>query len=421
MKSNGDIESLRRYISAEEAKVAATPRQLPFSTKEYDDRRRRLQSLMLDEDVEVIVATSPATICWLTGYAMRWYGSGSSTKLPPVRCLVLHAEHEQPFLIDRASYEGLARLTSCVADFRGLPQPDPNQEPTAREFTDFLVSCLEREGWLGGTVGLELYSWVPSPAVAEVMVDRLRAKSAAVIDATRLARRARQIKSAAELEKIERAQECCDAGLRALQLGARPTMSGLEAWQVYMEGVVAAGGEPSAMDETIFAGPMAPTGALLNSHAPLSGYGYFLADVAASVDRYHSRLTRPYSFGPAPAELVRLTEIAAGALEVVRTEGGAGSQFATLKRALRDYYSDAGFAAGEYYAGGYELGLSFAPDWMGELYWASEDPDDDSTIPAGLVTHFESITFAPIVDTVVFEAGGARTLSRLPEQILIVG
>jgi hypothetical protein len=58
---------------------------------------------------------------------------------------------------------------------------------------------------------------------------------------------------------------------------------------------------------------------------------------------------------------------------------------------------------------------------VGELLWSAGDAADDSVIPEGLVTNLESCAFLAVVDTVVFEADGARTLSTVPTDVLVAG
>jgi Xaa-Pro aminopeptidase len=414
-------DEVRSFVREEEARLAAIAPDRPFVAEEYETRQATLRRHMNNAGIDVLVATSPDTMCWLTGYAARWYRSGASTHFPPCQCVVVHAAESHPFMIETAFHEQLARLTACISDVRLLPDTGLIREPGVAEFVGFLIDNLTAERWLGGTVGLEAFSWVPSPAVWRAMVDGLEAAGCAVVDATRTARAARRQKSAAEIAYIERAQSACDAGIRALQRAARPGMSGLEGWKHFVTGVIEAGGEPAAIHETVFAGPPEPMAHLLSTRTPIVSGDYFHPDAAASFERYHARCMRVLSMGPPPPALVRLTAIAGGALEVVR-KGRAGQPFGQLRATLREYFMGEGVAEEEFFAGGYELGISFAPDWVGEFVWSAHDPDDESPIPEGLVTNFESCAFVAVVDTVVFEPGGARTLSSIPAgEVLLAG
>ena len=416
---NVDLEKIRRFIREEDALIASEPSSLPFASEEYVSRQRQLQERMVVVGIEVLVLTSPATMSWLTGYASRWYRSGASTALPPCQCIVAHAERDTPFMIETAFHEQLVRTTSCVEDLRLLPDTGLTREPSVVDFVGFLVDNLAAEDWLGGVVGLEAYSWVPSPAVWQAIVDGLEARGCRVVDASRVVRSVRQCKSSAEIAHIEQAQRlrCRDA---CLQRHARPGMNGLEGWKHYEAGVVEAGGEPAAMQGSVFGGPPDRVTHALCSRKSIGAGEYFHADGAAAFRLYHARCGRVLSFGSPRPELARLTSIAGGALNVLR-ESRAGQPFGQLKASLRDYFIAQGLDEHEFFAGGYEMGLSLPPDWVGEFFWSAHDSDDEALIPEGLVTNFESCAFVEVVDTVVFEAGGTRTLSSLPTDVLLAG
>ena len=116
-----EMDAIRSFIRSEEERAASEPARLPFSAEEYESRRVRLQRQMTEAGIEVLVITSPDTMCWLTGYASRWYRAGASTTLPPCHCIVLPAEGSAPFMIDTGFHEQLVRITSCVEDLRLLP------------------------------------------------------------------------------------------------------------------------------------------------------------------------------------------------------------------------------------------------------------------------------------------------------------
>lgn len=415
-----EMDAIRNFIRSEEQRAAKEPARLPFPAEEYESRRLRLRRQMTEAGIEVLVITSPDTMCWLTGYASRWYRAGASTALPPCHCIVLHAGGGTPFMIDTGFHQQLVRITSCIEDLRLLPDTGLTREPDVREFVGFLVDNLAAEAWLGGVVGLEAFSWVPSPGVYDAIVESLTAKGCTVVDATAVARGARRLKSPAEIGCIERAQSACDAGVLALQRAARPEMTGIEAAKYFVAGVLDAGGETAAIAEAVFGGPPEPMAHMLGGRQPIGAGDYFHIDAAAAFEHYHARCTRVLSFGPPRDEVRRLTEIAGGALEVIR-DSRAGQPFAELKRSLRDYFASAGLTKDEFFAGGYELGVSFAPDWVGEFLWSAGDADDETMIPEGLVTNFESCAFVAVVDTLVFESDGVRTLSTVPADVLVAG
>ena len=413
-------EALRAFVDRETERLAGRPPSLPFERAEYASRLRRLRSRMSADGIDVLIVTAPDAMCWLHGYSSRWYRTNSSTTLPPTQCTVVHVDHEPTFMIETNFHEELVRLTSCVGDFRGIPTTDLNHEASVDDFVRFLVGELSAEGWLGSTVGLERWSCVPNPVVAEAIEAALVARRCRVVDATSTLRSVRRLKSPAEIEVIERAQAACDAGLLELQRHVRPGMTELEAWNLFMAGQIAAGGEPAAIHETVAVGPPEPMLHCLSSRRAIEKGDYFHADACGAVEHYHARGTRPFFLGEPPAELLHLAQIIGGVFEVLVSTARVGMPFRDLHRVLCEYYTDAGVSADDFFAGGYELGISFPPDWVGEFCWSIHDDETDALIEPGLVTNIESCVFLAMVDTVVFEEPRARILSRVPRELLVI-
>ncbi|MYS86917.1 M24 family metallopeptidase [Embleya scabrispora] len=411
---------LDAYIRGQEKRLAERTPQLPFEPAEYARRMTELRSRMARQGIDILILSSPDGMCWLHGYDARWYRSHSSTRFPPTQCTIVHLDHDRAYLIETPEHEQLAHLTSHATTFRGVPGTGIGGEITLEDFVSFLAEELAAHGRPNATVGVERWSSVPNPAVQTAVEATLTSHGYRMVDGTAAVRAARRLKSAAEIAVIERAQAACDTGIRELRRRVRVGMTELEAWSVYMSAVIAAGGEPSAMHETIAAGAPMPMLHGSSSRRPFRHGDHFHTDVAAAVHRYHARATRPFHFGEPPRELAALARIVAGAHDVLTATARPGLPFRTLNRALREYYADAGVTA-DGWAGGYELGVSFPPDWVGEFCWSSTDRETDEVIENGLVTNFESCAFVAMVDTVVFDDDGARLLSSLPRELLIVG
>jgi hypothetical protein len=112
---------------------------------------------------------------------------------------------------------------------------------------------------------------------------------------------------------------------------------------------------------------------------------------------------------------------AAGAFDVLCQVARDGAAVREVNKALRDYYEDAGIWEDRGWVGGYELGASFPPDWVGEFVFSVDETDPAETFRAGMVTNFESVFIAAgMIDTVVYGIGPARTLSAWPKEIAVV-
>ncbi len=73
------------------------------------------------------------------------------------------------------------------------------------------------------------------------------------------------------------------------------------------------------------------------------------------------------------------------------------------------------------WVGGYELGISFPPDWVGEFVFAAEDEAPEGVFRSGMVTNCESIFRPGLIDTIVYEKEGARRLSKTRPTLTVIG
>lgn len=415
-----ESDALRRYIEESRTTLfGADPfRERAFSDDEYAERLDAFRRMLGREHVDLAIVTSPDAMAWLHGFRSRWYRQHTATSLPPTQCTVVPAADDPMFMIEASYHVDLVRATSIIEDIRPMPTGDLTREPTLDDYVTFLVDEIGRHArGRSLVIGVERWSCIPSPAVAGRIEDALEAAGHRVVDVSVAVRVLRRIKSAAEITLLERAQLACDAGLLAVRDEVRPGTTELQAWSVFMRAVVAAGGEQAALHETVAAGPLMPNLHRLSSREPLRAGRVFHADAAASYLGYHARATRPYILGAAPAPLRELTRIAAGAHEVLREHGRAGTPWRDLVGALRKYFDATGIDGG---AAGYEMGITVAPaDWVNELVWSVDDPDIDGVIEAGTVTNFETWNVVALVDLVVFENSGPRILSAVPPDLLV--
>jgi hypothetical protein len=94
---------------------------------------------------------------------------------------------------------------------------------------------------------------------------------------------------------------------------------------------------------------------------------------------------------------------------------------AEVNRQLREYYRDAGIWELRQWVGGYELGISFPPDWVGEWTFTVEEEQPEGRFEEGLVSNFESILeSAGVIETFVVEPDGAKVLGKLPRELIVV-
>ncbi|WP_336659145.1 Xaa-Pro peptidase family protein [Leucobacter sp. USHLN153] len=411
--------NITQFIADQQERISGTDPHIAFQPEEYAARLVRLQRAMIEDGVETLILSSPESQNWLHGLALRWYKANGPRDWRPLTCTVVHAS-DGYILFEGIEHAEMIRRTSVASDVRLLPRYERNG------MLRFIVDQIAGEGWVSGAnVGIELYSAIPNPAVSRMIEGALLDAGARVVDATLTARRVRQIKSSAELEAVKQAAAICDAGLLHLRDVLRPGMTELEAHGELLRGLSQAGGEPAGLHQVAFVG-LAALGVYheISGHRIISEDDFLDVDPCGVYKRYHSNRSQMYTFKKPPQAAVDLLEVLTGGFEILTERARPGVRIGDVNAELYAYYRDAGVFAlnSNVWIGGYEMGIAFPPDWVGEWkFTVVGGENDDRVFEAGTVANFESMCGIGLLDTFVIEEDSTRLLSKLPHEIMVVG
>jgi Xaa-Pro dipeptidase len=409
-----DVQELVAFLDDQTELIASREPDLAFAPSEYAERLSRLRSAMEAAKLDTLIVSAPDAMCWLHGYQARWYKAHSCTAWPPFHCTVVHADHDRLVHFDMERHRYLLARNSVAQDLR------LKSVNTVEEWLDFFLGELDAEGWLKGTVGIEKWSAVPNRATSEIIESALKGRGSEVVDASLVTRSVRRVKSPAEIEHVRRAASICDAGLRALQAAIAPGVTELEARQAMMDAMIGAGGEPAALEENVWVG-IEHLVHSLSSRRPIAAGDILGTDPCGVFNRYHANACRVLSVGEPEGVAVELMALLAEGNELYATSAKAGTRIADVQATLRAFYQDAGLWEHRGWLGGYELGISFPPDWVGEWMFSVDGEDSEDVFEDGLVTNYESRAGLALIDTFVIGSNGAERLSTVPREILIAG
>jgi len=208
-------------------------------------------------------------------------------------------------------------------------------------------------------------------------------------------------------------------------------MTEIQVWAEIEWAMAQAGGETAALHNTV--SRTRSYCHALSSTRPI-GEGPLLLDPCAVKHRYHVNTARQFYLGKSvPDELRAASKIAAEAFDVLdnlvkghrpfkdhKDESRDGLRASDISKVLRKHYEDANIWKLRDWLGGYQLGIAFTPDWVGEFNW-NVGPAEDKKIIAGLVTNFESfVGGAGFIDSIVFTNEGITSLSSRPREIQLI-
>ncbi len=395
----------------------------PFPAAEFAGRCSRIRDRMAAAGIDCLVLSAPESMFYVSGYQCEWYQAQSPPQWPAASCTVLHVDHEQPLHFDTEREAALGRITATGVEPRLFPRT------ALRGGAAYVADELAQAGWLRGRVGLELWSYRPNRVLSEAFQIALEAHGARVVDATFLVREERWLKSPLELAAIREAATIADVGMTAARSAIQVGVTELEVYGELVRALARAGGENTAITQPVLSGPKTVAAHALSSRRRIGADEVVTVDCSGVRHRYHANLARTFFTGEPPDDIAAVAALAAASIEVVRPLLRPGLPFRELSATVRAYYEDAGLWGSRGWIGGYEMGIAFYGDWVGNVVWDPlSDVNADRVFAPGTAVNIETQIFLPrhqglffAIDTLIFDADRAEVASTLPVPLGKVG
>lgn len=341
-----------------------------FPAEEFRARAARLQAEMARAGLDALLLTTPADVFYTTGFLTRFWES-------PARpwFVVVPASGAPVAVIPAIGAELMGR--TWLTDIRTWEAPDPNDDGVSL-LADAIAELTPQKGRIGLPCGLETHLRMP---LADLR--RLEAALAPRVfaDGTAAVQRVREIKSAAEVEKIRAA--CAVAG-RAFDRVPEFACEGagldavFRAFQVALlqEGAdwvsyVAGGAGPDGYGDVISpAGPV-----------PLARGDVLMLDTGAVRDGHFCDFDRNFAIGPASDAARRAHDALWQATETALSALRPGMRACDAHALLCEALIRAGATPGGGRLG-HGLGVTLTE-------WPSFTPLDTTPLRAGMVLTLE--------------------------------
>jgi Xaa-Pro aminopeptidase len=395
---------------------------IAFSSEEFATRLQRIRLAMAAEGIDVLWLMAPESLYYVSGYKCIWYQAQSPKSWPPTSGIAIHRDRDDFILFDTPSEAVMCRFVTRATDIRVFPITG------RRDGIGFIVEELKAEGWLSsGKIGLELQSYRPNPVVSKRFRDAFAAAGMAVVDGTDILREVRWIKSDAEIEQLTKAAEITDIGLNAAKDAIRPGVTELDVYTEMTYAMGKAGGEHPGITLPVNSGQKANCGHALASRRVIQAGEQVNIDVSGVYNRYHANAGRSFYVGEPPKDVLEYHQLSSAVFDVIDGILRPNLPVAELIKTTRAYYDEVGIWSDAGWVGGYELGLAFPPDWVGNFVYEMTDTETDRLFEPGTIVNFESQFFAPrlsgityYIDTLLFTADRAfRPLTFQPRLVIL--
>jgi len=391
-----------------------------FSIAEYKARLDRVRARMAQDGIDLLWTQSPEGQCYLSGFQAEWYMAQSPTKWPPSSGIAVHVDHDRFIHFDTIGELVMSRYCSVSTDTRIFPHADPVKR---RDGIGFIVDELTAAGWLkpGTRVGQELWAYRPNPAVSQRFRTAFEGAGGVVSDASQILREVRWIKSPAEIACIEQAGRIADVGIRAVREALYPGATELEIYGEMIRAMAAAGGENPGITQPVLSGPKSNCGHALSSRKAILPGENVNIDVCGVFNRYHANMARSYWMGTPPDHIAAYYEKIAGVFDAIRPVLRPNLPVRELNKVAQDYFREHDLWDHGAWLGGYEMGIAFPPDWVGNYYFEYADLETEDIFEPGTAVNFEAVFYMPdmagithLIDTIVFKWDSAVLLSQEP-------
>ena len=394
----------------------------PFSVEEFASRLTRLRRRMAEAKVDMLYLMAPESMYYLSGYQAEWYQAQSPQQWPASSAIAVHVEHDRYILFDSEREAVLGRIFTRTADVRYFPRS------ALRGSAGFVATELKQAGWLNGTVGMEFCSYRPNRIISHRLEDAFVTAGAQVVDGTQLLREVRHVKSPAEITCLKEAARIANIGMAAATASIKAGVTELEVYGEMVRAMARAGGENPGITMPVLSGTK--TNALhgLATRRRMQHGELVLVDLCGVFKRYHINIARTFSIGQPSAAVSDLTSRAAKSMDLVRSMIRPGLPVREFNATVLDYFRREGLWERRGWIGGYEMGIAFPPDWVGNFVFdPATETNADQVFQASTAVNYENQFFMPehrgqyfTIESLLFEEDRASMLSEQPFSLIVV-
>ena len=349
-----------------------------FEKSEFKNRLKRIKERMDKEGLEVLLATHPANLNYVSGY------DGWSFYVH--QGVLVFIDRDQPIWFGREQDSNGARITTWLDDENIIGYQDDYVQSLIKHPMDFMSDILKDLGYESSNIGVEMDNYYFTPRALNSIKENL--PKANIKDANRLIPLVRQIKSKKELEYMKMASRIVEKTMQtAIDVIDEGVREGDAAGKVYQAQI--SGTEEFTGDYTAIAPIMPSAERTSTAHLTWTDRKYQKGDVvllelAGSKYKYHAPLSRTLYIGNPPEDLSDIAKVVVDGLNKTLDFIKPGITCEEVEEKWRE--SIAGSKVVKESRVGYSYGLNYPPDW-GE-HTASLRPGDKTILKPGMTFHF---------------------------------
>ena len=349
-----------------------------FEKEEYEMRLKKVKEKMDQAGLQVLLATHPANMNYLTGY------DGWSFYVH--QGVLVFIDKEEPVWFGREQDSNGAKITTWLKDENIIGYEDDYVQSLIKHPMEFVADILKEKGYEKANIGLEMDNYYFTAKCYNTLLNEL--KRADFQDANRLVPLVRQIKSDKELEYMKMAARIVENTMQTaidnIKEGVREGDAAAKVYEAQIKGTKDFTGDYTAIAPIMPSAERTSTAHLTWTDRRYQKDDVVLLELAGSKHKYHAPLSRTLYIGDPPQNLQDIAKTVVDGLNKTLDFIEPGVSCEEVEEKWRESIS--GSKVVKESRVGYSYGLNYPPDW-GE-HTASLRPGDKTILKPGMTFHF---------------------------------
>ena len=326
-----------------------------FTKEEYKERLKKVQNLMQEKGIDLLISHDTANMNYLTGYdAWSFYYA---------QCVIVHVNADEPICFVRAQDAGGAYIKTYLKNENIIVYEEKYIHTWPLHPYDRLVELIKEKKWDKLNIGLEMDSHYFTAYCYEKIKQGL--PNAELKDSERLVNWARVIKSDAEINLMKSAALISEKGMKtafdSINPGVRQCDAVANIQKTLFSGTPEYGGDYASIATLLPTGKGTSASHLTHTQDKFVTGEATIIELAGVHKRYHVPMARTVLLGKAEQKKIDAMKATIEALEagIAATKpGNTADDVAQKFWKVLDKYN-----IKKESRTGYSIGIGYPPDW----------------------------------------------------------
>ena len=326
-----------------------------FNKQEYRERLLKVQKMMQEKGLELLISHDTNNINYLTGYdAWSFYYA---------QCVIIHINAEQPLCFIRQQDAGGAYITTYLNKENIIVYDEHYIHNWPKHPYDYLVNIIKDKKWDRLSIGLEMDAHYFTAFCYEKIKKGL--PDAKIQDSDRLVNWVRLIKSNNEISCMKSAAKISEVGMKTayevIEPGVRQCDAVGEIQKSLLYGTSEFGGEYSSITTLLPSGKGTSASHLTASQNKFVEGEATIVELSGVYKRYHAPMARTILLGKPDILKIETMKKTIEALQAGIDTTKPGNTVNDVAQAFWKVLDKYGIEKKS--RTGYSIGIGYPPDW----------------------------------------------------------